>query len=109
MLFLGKLYASSKQSLSKKEARGRDGGFFLTGRCWEDMEGRRHGSNELWHLPWGQIPWGWTGRGQLAAARTWLQGPSTVQAQSSSAETERGRIWLLAMKSFRRSRARGTG
>lgn len=37
------------------------------------------------------------------------QGPSTVQAQFSSAETERGRIWLLAMKSFRRSRARGTG
>lgn len=40
MLFLGKIYASSKQSLSEKETRGRDGGFFLT----EMLE--THGSHE---------------------------------------------------------------
>ena len=40
MLFLGKIYASSKLSLSKKEARGRDGGFFLR----EMLE--RHESHE---------------------------------------------------------------
>lgn len=42
VLFLGKIYASSKQSLSKKEARGRDGGFFFN----RDVGNTREGMSE---------------------------------------------------------------
>lgn len=107
VLFLGKLYASSKQSPSEEEVRGRGGGFFLAGRGLEDMEVRSHGSamRRAGAAPVGLNSYGAYGWSSFS---TWLwdSKASVLQIRLSR---DGGRIWQLPIRSSRRRGARGIG